>query len=215
MLGAVFNPQAELSITESCRPHWSQTGAIVFGTFRTDDSVPTQVLDLWEREKQDWLARRGYAGLHWSNALAQLNPQDRTEFNIEFNRRREDLLDTNRGKCLLKCPELSEIVASALVHFDGERYRMGDFIVMPNHVHLLCAFADADAMREQFDSWQHYTAFQINKRLGQKGKFWQGDPFDHLVRSPEQYEYLRDYVRDNPRKAGISKGQYHYRCYQG
>ena len=106
-------------------------------------------------------------------------------------------------------------MADSLLHFDGERYRMGDFIVMPTHVHLLAAFATAEAMTAQCDSWLHYTAFQINRAIGEKGKFWQQEPFDHLVRSPEQYEYLRQYIADNPRKAGLKPGEYLYRRYDG
>jgi len=71
---------------------------------------------------------------------------------------------------------------------------MGDFVVMPNHVHLLAAFPTPEAMREQFDSWLHYTAFRINQHLGETGHLWQQEPFDHLVRSVEQYEYLRTYI---------------------
>ena len=54
---------------------------------------------------------------------------------------------------------------------------------MPTHVHLLAAFATAEAMTHQSDSWLHYTASQINRAIGEKGKFWQQEPFDHLVRS--------------------------------
>ena len=107
------------------------------------------------------------------------------------------------------------IVADALLHFDGDRYRMGDFVVMPTHVHLLAAFATAEAMKEQCDSWLHYTALQINRAIGEKGKFWQQEPFDHLVRSLEQYEYLRRYIAENPRKAGLKPGEYLYRRYDG
>ena len=90
---------------------------------------------------------------------------------------------------------------------------MGDFVVMPNHVHLLAAFASDDAMREQFDSWLHYTAFRINQQIGESGHFWQQEPFDHLVRSGQQYEYLRDYIADNPKKAKLREGEYIYRRY--
>ncbi|MDA1053214.1 MAG: hypothetical protein O3C40_22410 [Planctomycetota bacterium] len=214
MIGELFDPKAELLIAETCRPHWAQAGAIVFVTFRTADSIPNEVLERWERQKQDWLQRRGYPDLHWSETLSTMNPKDQKDFNIEFNRLREDFLDTNHGRCLLKRPVCSEIVANSLLHFDGVRYRMGDFVVMPNHVHLLCSFANPEVMREQFDSWQHYTAVQINRALGEKGKFWQGDPFDHLVRSPEQYEYLRGYIKDNPNKAGLSQGEFYYRRYE-
>ena len=88
---------------------------------------------------------------------------------------------------------------------------MGDFVVMPNHVHLLASFADPEVMQKQCTSWLHYTAFEINKRLGRSGKFWQQEPFDHLVRSIEQYEYLRRYIADNPKKANLKNGEFIYR----
>jgi type I restriction enzyme R subunit len=106
---------------------------------------------------------------------------------------------------------LAGIVADALLHFDGQRYRMGDFIVMPNHVHLLAVFSSQECMRQQCDSWLHYSAFRIHQTIGEKGKLWQQEPFDHLVRSPEQYDYLRQYIADNPRKASLKPGEYYYR----
>ena len=97
------------------------------------------------------------------------------------------------------------------MHFDGDRYRMGDFVVMPNHVHLLAAFPNPDSMASQFDSWTHYTAFRIHRAIGGKGRFWQQEPFDHLVRSIEQYEFLRQYIAENPIKAKLDVGEYYYR----
>jgi type I restriction enzyme R subunit len=32
-----------------------------------------------------------------------------------------------------------------------------------------------------------------------------------LVRSVEQYQYLRNYIADNPKKAGLREGEFHYR----
>ena len=141
--------------------------------------------------------------------------KEQQQFKMEFNRVREDFMDTCQGRCLLRCSELSTIVANSLLHFDGDRYRMGDFVIMPNHVHILAAFATEETMQEQCDSWLHYTAFRINQAIGEKGKFWQQEPFDHLVRSPEQYEYLRQYIANNPRKAGLTSGEFYYRKYEG
>jgi len=215
MLGEVFDPKAGLLIGGRCRPHWSQAGAIVFVTFRTADSVPREVLDRWEREKADWLHRRGHStGEHWSLVVTRLDDAERREFNRHFNRCRETFLDTCHGRCLLRRPDLARIVADSLLHFDGRRYRMGDFVVMPNHVHLLAAFATADDMERQFDSWLHYTAYRVHQQIGEKGHFWQQEPFDHLVRSVEQYEYLRTYVADNPRKARLHEGEFLYRRYE-
>ena len=214
MLGHVFDPKAEFLIQEHCRPHWSQAGAVVFITFRTHDSIPREVVQRWDEEKREWLQGRGYpTNDAWSVILENISPEHRQEFRKHFDRCREDFLDTCHGRCLLRKPELAQIVADSLLHFDGERYQMGDFVVMPNHVHLLAVFQNEEGMREQCDSWLHFTAVQINRAMGEKGKFWQQEPFDHLVRSPEQYHYLRKYIAKNPQKAKLTTGEYHYRCY--
>ncbi len=210
MLGEFFDPNAELFIEDRCRPHWSQAGAIVFITFRTQDSIPKEVLERWEREKQDWISRRGFRG-HWTNVVPTLDEEQRYEFNSHFSRQRHRCLDQCHGRCLLKQPELARIVADSLMHFDQQRYRMGDFVLMPNHVHLLAAFASEETMKKQCDSWLHFTAFKINSQLSERGRFWQQEPFDHLVRSLDQYEYLRRYIKENPTKAKLKKGEYFYR----
>jgi len=103
---------------------------------------------------------------------------------------------------------MPEIVAKSLHHFDGERYELTDFVIMPNHVHLLVAFPDEEALLKQCESWKHFTATQINRSLGQKGRFWQQDGFDHLVRTPEQFVRFRRYIADNPRRARLSAGEF-------
>ena len=212
MLGECFDPKAEIHWHEHCRPHWSQAGAVVFITFRMHDSIPREVLNRWEREKQEWLRPRGRTtAAHWSFVVPTLPEEERNAFQKTFNRCREEFLDTCHGRCLLKQPELSKIVAESLLYFDGQRYRMGDFVVMPNHVHLLAVFPSAEMMKEQCDSWLHYTAFRINQAIGETGKLWQQEPFDHLVRSSKQYEYLRRYIADNPRKAGLADRESLYR----
>jgi len=216
MLGELFDPSSELFIHEHWRPHWSQAGAVVFLTFRTQDSIPKEVVDRWDRDKQQWLRLRGMdTRTHWSTIVPTLSEKDQAEFRKTFNRCREMFLDTCHGRCLLKRPELSRIVADSLLYFDGQRYRMGDFVVMPNHVHLLVAFSSPEQMTEQCGSWLHYTAFRINQGINEKGKFWQQEPFDHLVRSPEQYGYLRQYIAENPKKAHLQPGEYHYRRFDG
>ena len=211
MFGEIFDPKSELFINHRLRPHWSQAGAIVFVTFRTKDSIPREVLQRWEREKNEWLDQRALRnGKFWKDVLGYLDGKMRADFDRQFNRSREDYLDSCHGACVLKQPRLSRIVADSLLHVDRDRYRMGDFVVMPNHVHLLAAFGTEQAMEKQFGSWLHYTARAINQAIGNSGHFWQQEPFDHLVRSPEQYEYLRKYIADNPQKAKLQPGEFHY-----
>lgn len=95
---------------------------------------------------------------------------------------------------------------------DAGRYFLSDYVVMPNHVHVLVAFPAEEAMLNQCESWKHYTAQRINKILRRRGRFWQQDAFDHLVRSPEEFERLRQYIADNPVASRLQPGEYlHYR----
>ena len=80
-------------------------------------------------------------------------------------------LDELEGACVLRKPRLAQIVAQCLRHFDGDRYVLDDFVVMPNHVHLLVAFPSEESQLAQCDSWKHYTAVQINRALGRRGDF--------------------------------------------
>ncbi|MCA9190153.1 MAG: transposase [Planctomycetales bacterium] len=176
-----------------------------------NDSNPQDSVDC--RNQQALVRGANHDYQHWSRLLPLLTDAERHPFEFHFNRCREMKLDECLGACLLKKPELAQIVADSLLHFDGDRYRMGDFVIMPNHVHLLAAFDTPERMEKQFDSWLHYTAFRINRVIGSCEHFWQQEPFDHLVRSPEQYEYLRQYIQSNPDKAGLNPGEYLYRRY--
>lgn len=210
MLGLPFDPQGDVERWVSNRPHWAQAGAIVFITIRTHDSIPKEVLARWDFEKLQWLWERGIECGTWWKGLEQLSPELRAEFAKVFHRTREMFLDTCHGACELRKPELAQIVERSLKHFDGVRYKLGDFVIMPNHVHLLVAFPDSAMMKDQCTSWMKFTATAINRLLGRKGAFWQQEAFDHLVRHAEQYNAIRKYIASNPEKAKLSKGEFIY-----
>jgi REP element-mobilizing transposase RayT len=191
-------------------PHWAQPGTVCFITFRTADSMPKSVVDGWVRERRQWLSSHGIDPMakNWQEELRRLDSRLRSEFHRMFSERWQEELDKCHGECVLRRPELAQIVADGLTHFDGDRYELTDYVVMPNHVHVLAALADADRMLEQCDSWKHFTAAQINRRLRRKGRFWQRDGFDHLVRNVEQFEHFRRYIAENPAKARLHPGEY-------
>jgi putative transposase len=209
----VFDREGELLITERRLPHWAQAGTITFITWRTDDSIPAPVLREWRGERCRWLRAQGLDPDRpdWRRQLANLSPALREEFHRTFSDRWHDELDACHGQCVLRRLELANIVAGSLHHFDNDRYVLTDFVVMPNHVHLLAAFRDEAAMLAQCESWKHYTALQINRALGRKGRFWEQDGFDHLVRSDQWFEYYRHYIAENPTKARLAAGEFiHY-----
>jgi len=206
----VFDPAEDTLIVERRLPHWAQPGTLCFITFRTADSMPNEVFERWRRKRFEWLRNHGIDPtlVDWQQRLRRLPKRLRTVFHQVFSQRWHDELDKSCGECVLQRPQLGRIVAGSLKHFDADRYDLTDFVVMPNHVHLLAAFRDPDRMLQQCKSWKHFTATQINRRLNRNGRFWQQDGFDHLVRSVEQFEYLRNYIAANPVKAGLRSGEY-------
>jgi type I restriction enzyme R subunit len=205
-----FDPGEDVAITNRRLPHWAQAGALCFLTWRTWDSIPAAALDSWSRDRSSWLARHGIAPTNprWGEHVRGLSPRSRGEFHDTFSRRWHDLLDKCEGACVLRRPELAEIVATSILHFDGDRYHVTDFVVMPNHVHILVSFPTEEQMLAQCESWKHYTAVRINKALGRRGRFWQVDGFDHLVRSERQFSALREYIASNPGKANLQPGEF-------
>ena len=103
---------------------------------------------------------------------------------------------------------MSEIVETSLRHFDGDRYALEAFVVMPNHVHVLAGVPGRGEMKRLCRSWKNFTAMQINKAMGRKGQLWQWESFDHLVRSPASLKKFKAYIADNPVKARLREGEY-------
>lgn len=218
MLFQFFDRDEDVLITERCLPHWEQAGRTYFVTFRTVDSIPQVILNRWRVERATWLRRHSIdpTVLDWREQILRLPERIRREYHETFTNRWLEELDCCHGACVLKRPDLSMIVAGSLRHFDGDRYILGDFVVMPNHVHVLVQFPTLGQLKSQGKSWRTYTARQINQAVKLRGQFWQDEGFDHLVRSFEQFEYLRDYIAKNPRKANLAEGEFrYYRCQLG
>ena len=193
-------------------PHWSQTATYTFITWRTQDSIPKSIYLKWRKARNDWLLKRGIDAVseNWRKNLDRLPSNDQKYFHSEFTNRWQDELDHCRGECLLKLPEHAKIIADALRYFNGDRYLLDVFVIMPNHIHLIVSFPDSQCILKQCESWKRFTGSEINKAVNRSGKFWQPDAFDHLVRNEMSLHHFRRYIAENPSKAGLQEGDYLY-----
>ena len=205
----LFDPTADWDVVLRSMPHWSQPGVVTFVTWRLADSLPPSALRRIDREIDALLTREGLdPRLDHRKQLEQLPPRRRAAVHFKIFSIRDRYLDQGCGACYLASRELAEVVIDSLQHFDGDRYALTDAVVMPNHVHFLCAFASDNDMLKQCTDLKRFIARDINRQLGRKGELWQVDQFDHLVRSPEQFECLQRYVAENPVKAGLEPGTF-------
>ena len=168
-----FDPMAPVAITRRNLPHWEQRDAYYFIPFRTPDSFPREVLEWWLSERNVWLVQHGidHAQADWQRDLEMLPAMEHRECYRTFANKWHENLDRGHGECLLRRPELSGIVAENFGHFDGDRYELNSFVVMPNHVHVLRGIAGRGTMRTQCRNWKKFTATKITERLRRSGQF--------------------------------------------
>jgi REP element-mobilizing transposase RayT len=112
-------------------------------------------------------------------------------------------LDSGLGSCWLKEPEIAGAVEAALLHFDGERYRMLSWCIMPNHVHVVIEAAGSHGLGAIVRGWKSFSAIQANRTLRRSGAFWHRDYFDRFIRDEGHLERTIEYVENNPVKAGL------------
>src|SRR6266436_6448385 len=189
-----FDEFADIDITRRHLPHWRQENTTYFVTFRLADSIPAAKLSDLEATREAWLKHNPEP---WSDAQCK-------EYYERFSAKLEEWLDAGSGSCVLKNERVSKIVADALNHFEGERYKLGAWVVMPNHVHVTVTPLEGYTLSEILHSWKSYTAHELNKLLGPAGQLWQRESYDHIVRNERALFKIEDYIEHNPLKAGIS-----------
>jgi REP element-mobilizing transposase RayT len=112
-------------------------------------------------------------------------------------------LDTGLGACWLARPEIASLVEGALLHFDGERYRLLAWCLLPNHVHVVIEMPGGHPLGDTVRSWKSFTARHANARLRRTGPFWHADYFDRFMRNEDHLAATIEYVEQNPVKTRL------------
>ena len=175
-------------------PHLDVPGILQFITFRLIDSLPQSVLTQLEQE------------------LEQLPISVRE---LERRKKIERWLDAGLGCCALRHPQVAQVMQQTLQIFDGERYRLIAWCIMPNHVHVL--IEPAISLPKILQSWKSFTgswAISHNTELGlgipipvkaTKNQFWMREYWDRYIRDEKHFHSTINYIHNNPVKAGLCK----------
>ena len=224
-----FNPNNEIEIHQGNLPHWQQENVWYFITFRLADSIPAQVAEQIKSERELWLkkhkskipgnntdtsknrsrdASETYSKNRNRDASGTYTKEELKEYYRLFSERVETLLNAGKGSCVLKDKANAEIVANAMLHFNHQRYELDDWVIMPNHVHVLVKPVGENKLPDILHSWKSFTANKINEKIGTKGQLWMHESYDHIVRNERALVAIRNYIRQNPVKAGLSAGSF-------
>jgi carbamoylphosphate synthase large subunit/REP element-mobilizing transposase RayT len=191
-----FDEHATVEMAHRQLPHWEQEGTTYFVTFRLADSVPNTLLNQWRDDLNSWLK---FHPRPWDYQTAH-------DYEIRFQEGPEKWFDENRGDCVLRDHRAAEIVANSLKHFQGERYWVDSFIVMPNHVHVIVQPTTGYALSHILHTWKSFSAHAVNKALGRTGDLWMEESHDRIVRDWESLINYRSYIAANPQKANLRNG---------
>jgi len=177
-------------------PHWTREGAWYAVTFRLWDSIPATVLESWRFERRNIIKTA-------KQMKRPLSEWEQKRLAYLESERIERYLDLGAGSCYVKDERVAKLVAESLTHFEGERYDLAAWCVMPNHVHAVVNPSAGHKLPEILHSWKSYTAHEANRILMRQGSFWQTEPYDHLIRDEADFRHAIIYVLENPLKAGL------------
>jgi len=95
------------------------------------------------------------------------------------------------------------IVLDHVVSGHGRFYHLAAVVVMPDHVHVLLKPAAGVPLARIAHGIKGTAARTINEQRGAKGRLWQDERWDRIVRDQDEFEEKLRYMFNNPVKAGL------------
>jgi len=187
-------------------PHWRIPGATYAVTFRLNDSIPKSAIEAYTQRKEILLNKLQQ---HESTSSSRSHLPELLTIRSEINSLYQEVIDNSEnatyGECYLAREEIANLVESALKHFDGSRYELIAWSVMPNHVHAIVKPLGDELLENIVYSWKSFTAKEANKLLAREGAFWQPEYYDHIIRNGMDFRKQVKYVLNNPFLAHVSE----------
>ena len=174
-------------------PHWRQTGATYFVTFRLAGSIPQPQLRALKRWRERW-------------EMAHPEPRceaDWAELARAITRKTEAWMDEGFGECVFRNRLLAAEMAKSLLHFQNERHFTSCFAVMPNHIHLVTKPLGRIELEEILESIKGFVSRKVNAVIGRSGPLWEEESYDRIIRDQEHLFRVIQYIGRNPAKAGL------------
>jgi REP element-mobilizing transposase RayT len=155
-------------------PHFDANTLVQHVVFRTANSLPNDIL---ERARQHDSA--------------------------QSRRMIDAALDGGQSGNLFKDPQFADLMQIGLRYFDGDRYDLQAWCIMPNHVHVLLVTAPNVLLGQIVKTWKSQATRLINAKTISSGPIFARDYFDRYIRNSLQMNRAIAYIEHNPIKAGL------------
>ena len=106
---------------------------------------------------------------------------------------------------LFQKSEIAQLFISTMFHYrDLGRLSVHEYVVMPNHVHVLFSIEDGNSLGQAVQLLKGGFSHALGMAgLGMKA-VWQPGYYDHRVRDAGEYLRIRNYIRCNPVRRGLA-----------
>ncbi len=188
-------------------PHRDKEGLYQMITYHLADSLPADVLQRMRQEIRSY-------------------PSEKQD--IELRKKIEEWADAGHGSCVLRNSHIAAMVVENWKHYDGKRYDLLAYVVMPNHVHVLIFVYSGVSLAKIVQSWKGYAGKKIKEFLDEKAgnadrpvgrtakqtlgvprfngdKIWHREYWDRFIRNEKHYTSAVEYILQNPVRANLVK----------
>jgi putative transposase len=110
-------------------------------------------------------------------------------------------------RSLLQTDRMARLLVDVMLHYREEKkYDLHEFVVMPDHFHLL--ITPAVTLERALQLIKGGFSFRAKKELEFTGEVWQTSFHDRRVRDAAEYQKFRQYIWENPAQRGLCQDSY-------
>jgi putative transposase len=99
-------------------------------------------------------------------------------------------------RALFRHEKWVKLLIDTLYHYRGSAYLLHEFVIMPDHIHLL--ITPITSLEKAVQFIKGGFSYRAKKELGSNMEIWQKGFQDHRIRDAEDYEIHVAYIRGNP-----------------
>jgi REP-associated tyrosine transposase len=111
---------------------------------------------------------------------------------------------TFQRRALFSKQSMAQLFIEVLLHYrDKQNYLLHEFVLMPDHFHLL--LSPTVSLERSLQLIKGGFSYRAKREAKYSGEIWQPSYYDRRVRSIEDYSNFKYYVRRNPVERGLAE----------
>ena len=109
------------------------------------------------------------------------------------------------GRALLQSERNAMLLIEVLrSNVAAGKFRVHDFVVMPDHVHLLMTVDEDMTIEKAVQLVKGSFSYRLKKEFGYSGEVWQPGFSDVRIEDRDSFLRHREYIAQNPLKKGLA-----------